>query len=1279
MYGEKIMAKVVKDFNLTKEGLTLNDGNVYEFIDVSIIKKAGEYGFKGYGFAEMHNISDPVIKVGFTDRDNAAYRLEEQNGLNTCLFLYRAKKDITGNLDNLANKRLKAYYDNTKKSCGYIPLLKDSSNTSSEQGQHGATEKYNLYTSKGFCNILNCLEEDYEVVTCHNIDEYLDTKETQTLENKDKDDIYSDIEEFAKQIIYETSATSTVKGTVVLLKLTMRYGKTSLLMQLFKMLHNEHPNEATLSVLAYYVGTVKKSYDSFAEKYNGFEDIFALDIKEFDNPAKTRQILKKLDEYIQKCTENQKAPQVVVTVALTGGTPNDQEEDKVLDNKTLSRRLKPLKDYKHIFKHVNLAIEEADFGAHCIKALNGIKTICRFFDREYSCMGRVFVASGTGEQKFHKYIEKDMSSVMYSISYSELCAKRTFMPRLNYFILAIQELAKFKLDLQGVLSFNEMLAEGNLEVNESIDNNGNKIVKYSLNKRAQNFFKAVFRIIFNPSDDTYNYLRDVADDDTVNRYVEFICKMINKDKASIVFINATNKALEAIGECLSELFASHKLAVKVINSNKATNDTCEEIVKNFIKDNETIKKKAIILANKMCNRSFSVKEIKNVILMGDSMGADTFMQKALRGTTPDGKVTSTDANIIDLRMNISTDYEDYKYDNLATFMQNELGAKSEGKDSSGKVQITTPYKDLMDTTTRYINIFTLTKEGAFEKLEDNTVTEILERNTSFREFRLNEAIKKIDAIEHNFGSNSKEIKTEGNKQSFEKNTPARPFSFSGRAMFITNSNKPKEERSKETLEQKIKRSYADLVAKFPMFFYNGLIPAEELTWGRVKDNLRVLINSNEKESNEIRDYLDLELLIKVIDVLYKEDILKDSDFKNICNAEISIKNTELNNLNLFSAKNTYTEGYINIVDLMCNKGKVTEDDNVLMLGISNPNVVSRTIDKYHPKNAFIIEDNINSVAGNFVDENGNNLIHYTDLNSVESILNNIKNIEREYGLKFDKIIMNPPYKGKSNLHLAIIDQMLKIFPEADIINISPVSWLQDILADYKRGTAYSKYNHLLDYLADLITVSALDASRCFNISSVGDLGIYHFNKKAFLDNAVRFDTINFKLDTPEKKLASKLAEKFYFNHERLDKDVYSNKNFIFTLPRIHGNIGSSDWGELCSRDKEDAYAFKKSNDSNSKNKYVSVGFATSFERDNFHSSLFTKFYQFYVANVRRGIDTPNLLPFVPHFFNVNWEGKTGTIDGYKNPITDEMLYEYFGLTDEEIKTVEDFYEELKSR
>jgi hypothetical protein len=44
---------------------------------------------------------------------------------------------------------------------------------------------------------------------------------------------------------------------------------------------------------------------------------------------------------------------------------------------------------------------------------------------------------------------------------------------------------------------------------------------------------------------------------------------------------------------------------------------------------------------------------------------------------------------------------------------------------------------------------------------------------------------------------------------------------------------------------------------------------------------------------------------------------------------------------------------------------------------------------------------------------------------------------------------------------------------------------------------------------------------------------------------------------------------------------------------------------------------------------------------------------------------------LPWMGNVKWSGKSGKIDGYKYPLTDEILFEYFNLSKEDIQIIKD--------
>ena len=73
-------------------------------------------------------------------------------------------------------------------------------------------------------------------------------------------------------------------------------------------------------------------------------------------------------------------------------------------------------------------------------------------------------------------------------------------------------------------------------------------------------------------------------------------------------------------------------------------------------------------------------------------------------------------------------------------------------------------------------------------------------------------------------------------------------------------------------------------------------------------------------------------------------------------------------------------------------------------------------------------------------------------------------------------------------------------------------------------------------------------------------------------------------------------------------------------------------------------------------------FSSSEEAENFRKMTETKMYRFCVKTL---INNENFMSYYRFFFNA---------PTYTHPWTDEMLYQYFGLTEEEIKTVEDFFD-----
>ena len=106
--------------------------------------------------------------------------------------------------------------------------------------------------------------------------------------------------------------------------------------------------------------------------------------------------------------------------------------------------------------------------------------------------------------------------------------------------------------------------------------------------------------------------------------------------------------------------------------------------------------------------------------------------------------------------------------------------------------------------------------------------------------------------------------------------------------------------------------------------------------------------------------------------------------------------------------------------------------------------------------------------------------------------------------KIDVVIMNPPYCR--NLHLKIIEAVI---PHAEkVVNISPICWLQDPLAKYKKNTAYNKFEESISKKIESLEV--IDANICnnlFQIANFGGLGIYKIGNGGYDYSTVAKDRL----------------------------------------------------------------------------------------------------------------------------------------------------------------------------
>ena len=250
-------------------------------------------------------------------------------------------------------------------------------------------------------------------------------------------------------------------------------------------------------------------------------------------------------------------------------------------------------------------------------------------------------------------------------------------------------------------------------------------------------------------------------------------------------------------------------------------------------------------------------------------------------------------------------------------------------------------------------------------------------------------------------------------------------------------------------------------------------------------------------------------------------------------------------------------------------------------------------------------------------------------------------------MNFDKIIMNPPYD--KNLHLKILQEAMK--HSDDVVNLSPIRWLQDPLAEYKKNSDWEKFADIRKRIETLDVVSAKEAQQFFDSGQYENLGIYHITEnggadilpKPFISQAL-FDKVN--LPTYQGKYKSFYSERVSENYKNFDKPFVK-------VSVLHGNVGAKDWFDIITPEKDLAMSKEQKRGGSGT---FTFNFDTQEEAENFFSYCNTNFVKACNGNVKTNIRWPG---YAVHFMPT-----------YKHPWTDEMLYDFFNLTEEEIDIIE---------
>ena len=243
-------------------------------------------------------------------------------------------------------------------------------------------------------------------------------------------------------------------------------------------------------------------------------------------------------------------------------------------------------------------------------------------------------------------------------------------------------------------------------------------------------------------------------------------------------------------------------------------------------------------------------------------------------------------------------------------------------------------------------------------------------------------------------------------------------------------------------------------------------------------------------------------------------------------------------------------------------------------------------------------------------------------------------------MKFDHIIMNPPYCR--NLHLKILNEAIN--HSDDIVNLSPIRWLQDPLAEYKRNSDFKKFKEIRERIESIEIIDAAASTNSFNAAIWTDLGVYHLSKDGGFDTHSLLKHLWFV-----NKVILKVKDSVKDHSTR--EGICDFSTPYIKISGLHGHQGNKDFYEFTSPQLGVAKSKKISAG------HCTVNFETEYESINFFNSLQTKFYKFINVCIKRDM-------------HIHWKYAPWLSD-YIHPWTDDDLYKYFNLSDDEIAIIED--------
>lgn len=340
--------------------------------------------------------------------------------------------------------------------------------------------------------------------------------------------------------------------------------------------------------------------------------------------------------------------------------------------------------------------------------------------------------------------------------------------------------------------------------------------------------------------------------------------------------------------------------------------------------------------------------------------------------------------------------------------------------------------------------------------------------------------------------------------------------------------------------------------------------------------------------------------------------------------------------------------------------------NVLLLSLGNPDCVAKAVGK-NPGASYTVVDDVWTLDCLRALPPSEKMDFIEDLD--------VYNIIKGLDMKFDCVIMNPPYR--KNLHLKVLAEAIRHLKDDGVcVNLSPVRWLQDPLAKYKKHCDLKRFEEsVAKHIESLDVIDGDVISKMFQ-GGLPTSGVY----------VLKLGEYNVYKTCCAISFLDKIVDKLY-NMSKCEFEVNKLNGWRVKISPIYGggtagnhssgketlrNIGKLLVFKDGKKDGRPWYDFYAHNGSTKLQPEIpySIVFPNEIEAKNFCKQYDTVFCRVFTHFVKRDVNvTPEIVLWMGDAVNP----RTG-LKGYLGEWTDEDFYRYFELTDDEIKTVEDTME-----